>query len=77
MINIGSINLKSDFTIKVEYQDGTIDIQTVNLGGDFVPGNITYLYNLDFTSGTIRKVSVRPLDICSFLEFSKTKTIAI
>lgn len=77
VINIGSVDLGYNFSVKAEYTDGSLDVKTVNFTQSVAPGQMRTT-TVDLTTGKeIKRVSLIPLDTCTFLVFSKDKTISI
>ncbi|MEM0481028.1 MAG: DUF2341 domain-containing protein [Candidatus Aenigmatarchaeota archaeon] len=76
LTNLGA-NLGKQYLVKINYEDGNVITQNITLDSNLESGNIKEI-NLKVNPGTIKYISVIPLDItCKGLEFSKYKRVTI
>ncbi|MEM5843122.1 MAG: hypothetical protein QXL97_00190 [Candidatus Aenigmatarchaeota archaeon] len=72
-INIGSVDLGGNFSIKVEFTNGMAVSDKQTWSKSLAPGEMAWK-NISGISGTVKRVIVQPLDKCQ-IPFQRVKEI--
>ena len=74
--NYGVVTYDGNFTVRIEYKDGSSEVRLIYVGGRVPPGNVT-VFNIGVGTGkTVTKVTVTPVEKCQ-IPYSETKEVTL
>mgnify|MGYP001772538304 CR=1 FL=1 len=74
--NYGDVTYDGNFTVRIEYKDGSSELRMIYVGGKVPPGNVT-VFNIGVGTGkTVTKVTVTPVEKCQ-IPYSETKEVTL
>jgi len=76
IVNLGNTTIDGKFVVRVEYSDKNTVVQSIDLGGNLGPGNVTSYNVSGLASGTVTKVTITPIGKCQ-IPFSRIKEVTI
>jgi len=75
--NYGTVTYGGNFTVEIEYKDGSGEVRAIYVGGRVPPGNVTaFNMNLGNIGRTVIRVTVTPVDICQ-IPYSVAKEVTL